>query len=161
ASHAPFVSAAGAELLSLDSYTELNQPRDLAKIFQSVDYTQWRSFRESEDSRYVALTMPRVLARLPYGKDTKPIDEVNFDEAVAHGKCRWRTPAWAFAAGTTDALARDGWFMRTRGVEGGGKVEGLPVHVFKEAGGKTMKCPTEVVIPDRREAELSDLGFLP
>jgi len=164
ASHAPFVAAAAPDLLSLQSYTELNQPRDLAKIFQSVDYTQWRSFRESEDARYVALTMPRVLSRLPYGRDTKPIDEFNFEETVDgtdHDKYLWMNAAWAFAARTTDAFAKDGWFMRTRGVEGGGKVEGLPVHVFKEAGGKAMKCPTEVVIPDRREAELSDLGFLP
>jgi type VI secretion system protein ImpC len=164
AAHAPFVAAASAEMLSLDSWTELNQPRDLAKIFQSVDYASWRSFRDSEDSRYVALTLPRTLARLPYGRDTKPVEEFGYEEAVDgtdHSKYLWMNAAWAYAVRCTDAFAKDGWFMRTRGVEGGGKVDGLPVHTFAEDGGKTMKCPTEVLIPDRRENELSELGFMP
>lgn len=161
--HAPFIGAASAAMFNLEDYTELNQPRDLAKIFSGVDYTTWKSFRESEDSRYVSLALPRVLSRLPYGPDTKPVEEFNFVERVDedHEKYLWMNAAWAYAARTTDAFAKDGWFMRTRGVEGGGKVEGLPVHVFEEDGGKTMKCPTEVLIPDRRENELSELGFMP
>lgn len=161
--HAPFVAAASAGMFGLDDYTDLNQPRDLAKIFSSVDYATWKSFRESEDSRYVALTLPRVLSRLPYGSDTKPIEEFNFEEVVDkdHNKYLWMNAAWAYAVRATTAFSNDGWFMRTRGVEGGGKVEGLPVHTFSEDGGKTMKCPTEVLIPDRRENELSELGFLP
>jgi len=164
AAHAPFVASSAPEMFGFDSFEELNKPRDLAKIFEGADYVGWRSFRESQDSRYVALTMPRVLARLPYGKDTKPVEEFSFEESVDgqdHSKYLWMNAAWAYAARTTDAFAKDGWFMRTRGVEGGGKVENLPVHVFNVGGGKTMKCPTETLIPDRRENELSNLGFLP
>ena len=163
-SHAPFVSAASPKMLDLESYTGLNQPRDLAKIFESEDYTVWRSFRDSPDSKYVALTLPRVLARLPYGQATKPVDEFRYEEGVDgtnHEKYCWMNAAWAYATRVTDAFAKDGWFMRTRGVESGGKVEGLPIHVFQEGGGKAVKCPTEVLIPDRRENELSSLGFLP
>jgi len=164
AAHAPFVSGVAPEMFGFDSYEELNKPRDLAKIFEGADYVGWRSFRESQDSRYVALTMPRVLARLPYGRDTKPVEEFNFEESVDgqdHSKYLWMNASWAYAARCTDAFAKDGWFMRTRGVEGGGKVENLPVHVFKVGGGKEMKCPTETLIPDRRENELSNFGFLP
>ncbi len=166
AAHSPFVSAAGADMFSLNSYTDLNAPRDLEKIFLSQEYTVWKSFRESEDSRYVALTMPRVLARLPYGsgKADRRIDEFSYEEGVDgtnHDKYLWMNSAWAMSARMTNAFANDGWFMRTRGVEGGGQVEGLPLHIFEQAGGKTAKCPTEVLIPDRREAELSKLGFLP
>jgi len=164
AAHAPFVAAAGAQMFQFDSFEELTKPRDLAKIFMGEDYVGWRSFRESEDSRYVALTLPRVLARLPYGKDTKPVDEFNYEEAVdgtQHDKYCWMNSAWAYAARTTYAFSNDGWFMRTLGVEGGGKVENLPVHVFQSGGGKEMKCPTETLIPDRREFELSNLGFMP
>ncbi len=166
AAHAPFVAAAGADMFNLDSFTDLNNPRDLDKIFQSIEYAAWRSFRDTEDSRYIALTMPRVLGRLPYGTGLtdKPVEEFRYEEGIDgtdHNKYLWMNSAWAFAARTTAAFAKDGWFMRTRGVEGGGQVEGLPLHVFEEAGGKTAKCPTEVLIPDRREAELSGLGFLP
>lgn len=166
AAHAPFVAAAGADMFNLESFTELNNPRDLDKIFQGIDYAAWRSFRESEDSRYVTLTMPRVLGRYPYGNGLtdKRVEEFNYEEGIDgtnHDKYLWMNSAWAFAARCTAAFSKDGWFMRTRGVEGGGQVEGLPLHVFNEGGGKTAKCPSEVLIPDRREAELSGLGFLP
>ena len=164
--HAPFIAAAGSQMFDIDDYERLNEPRDLEKIFSAVDYTAWRSFRASEDSRYVALTLPRVLGRLPYGSGLtdKPVEEFNFEEGIdgsEHSKYLWMNSAWALAARMTAAFANDGWFMRTRGVEGGGQVENLPLHVFTQAGGKTAKCPTEVLIPDRREAELSHLGFLP
>lgn len=164
AAHAPFVSGVAPGMFGFDSFEELNKPRDLAKIFEGADYVGWRSFRESADSRYVALAMPRVLSRLPYGPDTKPVEEFNFEENVDgtdHSKYLWMNASWAYAARCTDAFAKDGWFMRTRGVEGGGKVENLPVHTFSVGGGKEMKCPTETLIPDRRENELSNLGFLP
>jgi type VI secretion system protein ImpC len=165
AAHAPFVTAASPKMFNMDSFTELASPRDLTKIFEGVEYAQWKSFRESEDSRYVALTMPRVLARLPYGPDTNPVAEFNFVEAVdgkQHDKYQWMNSSWAYAARVTDAFAKDGWFMRTRGVEGGGKVEGLPVHTFPtDDGDVAMKTPTEIAISDRREFELSNLGFMP
>jgi type VI secretion system protein ImpC len=165
AAHAPFVAATAPRMFGFERFTELSNPRDLARIFQSVDYTSWKSFRESEDSRYVALTMPHVLGRLPYGRDFKQIEAFNFEEFVDgkdHDKYLWMNAAWAYAARVTDAYAQDGWFMRTRGVEGGGKVEGLPVHTFDtDDGDKAMKCPTEIAITDRRELELSNLGFLP
>src|SRR5262245_37239904 len=163
--HAPFVSNASAKLFNFDSFTELANPRDLAKIFEAVEYAPWRSFRESEDSRYVALTLPRVLARLPYGPDFKRVTEYNFEEQVdgkEHNNYTWMGAAWAYAARITDAFAQYGWMARTRGVEGGGKVEGLPVHTFPtDDGDVAMKCPTEIAISDRREFELSNLGFLP
>jgi type VI secretion system protein ImpC len=165
AAHAPFVSAANPKMFGFDRYTELAAPRDLAKIFQSVEYAAWKGFRESEDSRYVALTLPHVLGRLPYGENFKRIDEFNFEEFVDgkdHDKYLWMNAAWAYAARVTDAYAKDGWFARTRGVEGGGKVEGLPVHTFPtDDGDVAMKCPTEIAISDRREFELSNLGFMP
>jgi type VI secretion system protein ImpC len=149
----------------MESYTELANPRDLAKIFGGVEYASWRSFRESEDSRFVALTLPRTLGRLPYGENFKRVEEFNFEEFVDgkdHSKYLWMNASWAYAARITDAYAKYGWFARTRGVEGGGVVEGLPVHTFPtDDGDVAMKCPTEIAISDRREFELSNLGFLP
>ncbi len=165
AAHAPFVAAAAPKMFNMDSYTELSKPRDLAKIFEGVEYAAWKSFRESEDSRYVALTMPRVLGRLPYGKDLKQVSEFNFEENVDgtdHDKYLWMNASWAYTARITDSFAKWGWMIRSRGVEGGGKVEGLPVHTFPtDDGDVAMKCPTEIAISERRENELSNLGFLP
>ena len=165
AAHAPFVAAISAKSFNMDTFADLSKPRDLAKIFSSVEFAPWLSFRESEDSRYVALTMPRVLGRLPYGEKFEPIAEFNYEEDVDgtdHNKYLWMNSAWAYAARITDAFSKYGWMARTRGVEGGGKVEGLPVHTFPtDDGDVAMKCPTEIGITDRREAELSHLGFLP
>ncbi len=163
--HAPFVSAASPKMFNMERYDELSKPRDLAKIFEGVEYAQWKSFRESEDSRYVALTMPRVLARLPYGEKFNRVSEFNFEEEVDgtdHDKYSWMNAAWAYASRITDSFAKYGWMIRSRGVEGGGKVEGLPVHTFPtDDGDVAMKCPTEIAISDRREFELSNLGFMP
>jgi type VI secretion system protein ImpC len=165
AAHAPFVAAASPKMFNFESYTELANPRDLAKIFDSVEYAAWKSFRESEDSRFVGLTLPKTLGRLPYGAEFKRVEEFNFEEFVDgkdHDKYLWMNAAWSYAARLTDAYAKWGWFARTRGVEGGGRVEGLPVHTFPtDDGDIAMKCPTEVAITDRREFELSNLGFLP
>jgi type VI secretion system protein ImpC len=165
AAHAPFVAAASPALFNLRSFEELPDPRDLAKIFDSVLYAKWKSFRESEDSRYVALTLPRVLARYPYGAEFKQVKEFNFEESVDgqdHSKYLWMNAAWAYAARVTYAFAEYGWMAKTWGVTSGGRVENLPVHTFAtREGDVSMKCPTEVLIPDRREMELSNLGFLP
>ncbi len=165
ASHAPFVSNASPKMFNWDRMTEMPNVRDLAKIFEGVEYAPWKSFRDSEDSRYVGLVMPKVLARLPYGQEFKSVPEFNFEEMVDgrdHDKYLWMGAAWAYATRITDAYAKDGWFARIRGVEGGGKVEGLPVHTFPtDDGDVAMKCPTEIAITDRREFELSNLGFLP
>jgi type VI secretion system protein ImpC len=165
AAHAPFVSAGHPDTFNLDSFSDLHKHRDLAKVFQSVEFAPWQSFRESEDSRYVALTLPRVLSRLPYGQKFQPVAEFNFEEDVDgtdHHKYLWMNSSWAYASRITDAFSKYGWMARTRGVEGGGKVEGLPVHTFRtDEGDVAMKCPTEVAITDRRENELSNLGFLP
>jgi type VI secretion system protein ImpC len=165
AAHAPFISNASPKLFNWDRMTEMPNVRDLAKIFEGVEYAPWKSFRDSEDSRYVALTLPKVLARLPYGQEFKKVPEFNFEEMVDgkdHDKYLWMGAAWAYATRVTDAYAKDGWFARTRGVEGGGKVEGLPVHTFPtDDGDVAMKCPSEIAITDRREFELSNLGFLP
>ena len=165
AAHAPFISASNSDMMNLDSYTEVNAPRDLAKVFDTTEYAKWKSFRASDDSRYVALTMPHILMRDPYGKKTRPVDEFDYEEAVDgtdHKKYLWGNAAWALASRITDSFARYNWCSTIRGVEGGGKVEGLTVHNFNTDEGDTaMKCPTEVQIPDRREKELADLGFVP
>ncbi len=167
----PFISAAGPQMFGFDSYEELNRPRDLEKIFEGKDYIKWRAFREKEDSRFVVLTMPRVLARLPFGAATKPIDEFSYEEApsnekgehveLPHDQYTWMNCAYALGARLTDAFSKTNWCTTIRGYENGGTVENLPVHVFtSEEGDREIKCPTEVLIPDRRDAELSKLGFL-
>lgn len=165
AAHAPFISAANPQLLNLDSFTDLGIPRDMAKTFDTVEYTKWKSFRESEDSRYVGLAMPHILMRLPYGPDTVPVQSFNFKEDVDgkdHAKYLWGNAAYALGTRMTDAFAKHGWCAAIRGVEGGGLVEGLPTHTFSTDEGEiALKCPTEIAITDRREKELSDLGFIP
>ncbi len=165
AAHAPFISAAAPGLLGLESFTDLPNPRDLAKKFETPDYAKWKSFRESEDSRYVGLTLPHVLMRLPYGPDTVPVENFNFKEDVDgtdHSKYLWGNAAYAMGARLTDAFAKYGWTAAIRGVEGGGRVDGLPTHTFRTDEGEiALKCPTEIAITDRREKELSDLGFIP
>lgn len=165
AAHAPFVAAASPQMFNLDSYADLGLPRDLAKVFESVDYAKWKSFRESEDSRYVALTLPRTLARLPYGPETVPVESFNFVEEVDgrdHSKYLWSNAAYSLGVRMTDAFAKFGWCAAIRGVEGGGLVEGLPTHTFAtDEGEVALKCPTEIAITDRREKELADLGFIP
>jgi type VI secretion system protein ImpC len=163
--HAPFVAGVSAEMFGFDRYTELSGPRDLAKIFEGAAYAPWKSFRESDDSRYAALTLPRVLARYPYGKKFSKVDEFDFEENVDgrdHDKFLWMNAAWAYAARITDAFSKYGWMARSRGVLSGGKVENLPACPFKtDDGDVALKCPTEIGITDRRELELSTLGFLP
>lgn len=166
AAHAPFIASAGAELLGLESFTDLGKPRDMAKVFDTIEYAKWKSFREAEDSRYVGLTLPRYLGRLPYNpKDGTTVEGFNFVEDVDgtdHNKYLWCNAAWAFGARLTQAFENFGWCAAIRGVEGGGLVEDLPTHTFKTDDGEVaLKCPTEIAITDRREKELSDLGFIP
>jgi len=172
AAFAPFITAAGADLFGFKDWTDLSKPRDLEKIFESTEYAKWRSFRDSEDSRFVNLVMPRVLARLPYGKNTKPIESFAYEEVpldergrakpVPHEHYTWMNAAYVMGTRLTEAFAKYGFCTAIRGAEGGGKVEGLPAHVFlSDDGDPDLKCPTELGITDRREAELSKLGFLP
>jgi type VI secretion system protein ImpC len=165
AAHAPFIAAASPRLYNLESFTDLGAPRDLAKIFDTVEYVKWKSFRESEDSRYVGLTLPHILLRLPYGPETVPVEAFNFKEDVDgkdHSKYLWGNASYAFATRLTEAFAKYSWCAAIRGVEGGGLVEGLPTHTFMTDDGEVaLKCPTEIAITDRREKELSDLGFIP
>ncbi len=163
AAHAPFFSGVDASMFNLESFTELDQPRDLAKIFDNTEYAKWKTFRGTEDARYVALGAPRILLREPYGSQTVPVEAFNYEERVDgtdHSAYLWGNSAWALAANVNKAFALYGWCAAIRGVESGGMVEGLPVHTFRtEAGELAMKCPTEVQITDRREKELADLGF--
>jgi type VI secretion system protein ImpC len=164
AAHAPLITSASATLFDLESFTELSNPRDLSKIFQGAGYAKWKSFRESEDSRYVALCLPHILMRLPYGQATTPVESFDFEEEVDgtdSGKYLWGNAAYGLTSRITDAFARYGWTAAIRGVEGGGLVTGLPVHAFAtDQGELAMKCPTETAITDRREKELADLGFV-
>ncbi len=163
--HAPFLAAASPEMLNLDTFASLEAPRDIAKIFDTTEYAKWKSFRQSEDSRYVGLCLPHVLGRLPYSKDGITIEAFNYEEGVDgtdHSKYLWSNAAYALAARLTNSFALYGWCASIRGVEGGGLVEGLPTHNFTtDSGDVAMKCPTEVPITDRREKELADQGFIP
>lgn len=165
AAHAPFISAASPRMFNWDSFTELGGPRDLANIFTAAEYVKWKSFRKSDDSRYVGLALPHILMRLPYGSETIPVEEFNFEEDVDgtdHQKYLWGNAAYAMATRLTDAFAKYGWCAAIRGVEGGGLVQGLPTHTFKtDEGEVALKCPTEIAITDRREKELADAGFIP
>ncbi|MEZ5353922.1 MAG: type VI secretion system contractile sheath large subunit [Bryobacteraceae bacterium] len=165
AAHAPFLSAASPDLLSLESYADLGAPRDLGKVFDTTEYVKWKSFRQSEDSRYVGLALPHILMRLPYGADTAPVEAFNYEEGVDgtdHSKYLWGNAAYALGTRLTNAFAQFGWCAAIRGVEGGGLVEGLPSHTFKtDEGDAALKCPTEIAITDRREKELADQGLIP
>src|SRR6516165_2714735 len=165
AAHAPFLTAASPDLLSLENFTQLGQPRDLSKIFDTTEYVKWKSFRQSEDSRYVGLALPHILMRLPYGRDTNPVEAFGYEERVDgsdHSKYLWGNAAYALATRLTNAFAQFGWCAAIRGVEGGGLVEGLPSHTFRtDEGDVALKCPTEIAITDRREKELADQGLVP
>jgi len=165
AAHAPFLSAGSADLLNLESFTQIGGVRDIGKIFDSTEYAKWKSFRQSDDSRYVGLVMPHVLMRLPYGRETKQVEAFNYEEAVDgtdHSKYLWGNAAYALGAKLTSAFSAYGWCAAIRGVEGGGLVEGLPAHTFRtDDGDVALKCPTEVAITDRREKELADQGLIP
>ena len=165
ASHCPFISAADSSVMQMDSWQELSNPRDLTKIFQTPEYAAWRSLRDSEDSRYLCMTMPRTLSRLPYGSKTDPVDEFDFEEdtnGADHSKFSWQNSAYAMAVNINRSFKEYGWCSRIRGIESGGAVQELPVYSFPtDDGGADMKCPTEIAISDRREAELAKNGFMP
>ncbi len=165
AAHYPFIAGASPKVMQMESWQELANPRDLTKIFGTAEYAPWRSLREAEDSRYIGLAMPRFLARYPYGAKTSPVDEFDFEEDTSgarHDSYTWSNSAYAMAVNITRAFKLYGWCTRIRGVESGGAVEGLPVHTFPtDDGGVDMKCPTEIAITDRREAELAKNGFMP
>jgi type VI secretion system protein ImpC len=165
AAHAPFFAAADSTLMGMDSWNELMNPRDLSKLFDTPDYAAWRSLRDSDDARYVGLCMPRVLARVPYGAKTEPIEEFAFEEDTdGHKgeKYAWMNAAYAMAVNINRAFKEYGWCARIRGVQSGGEVEDLPTHTFPtDDGGVDLKCPTEIAISDRREAELAKSGLIP
>lgn len=165
AAHAPFIAAANPTVMLMDSWGELANPRDLSKIFQTPEHAAWRSFRESEDARYVGLAMPRFLARQPYGAKTDPVEEFDFEEDTSAADSKgytWSNAAYAMAVNINRSFKEYGWCSRIRGIESGGAVEGLPVHSFPtDDGGVAMQCPTEIAISDRREAELASNGFMP
>jgi len=163
--HAPFLAAASPNLMQMGSWQELANPRDLTKIFTTPEYAAWRSLRESDDAKYIGLAMPRFLARTPYGAKTNPVEAFNFEEDTAgadHNKYAWANAAYAMAVNINRSFKTYGWCSRIRGIESGGAVEGLPTHTFPtDDGGVDMKCPTEIAISDRREAELAKNGFMP
>jgi type VI secretion system protein ImpC len=165
AAHAPFITGASPSVLQMESWQELANPRDLTKIFGTPEYAAWRSLRESEDSRYIGMALPRFLARTPYGAKTNPVDEFAFEEDVegaAHDCYCWANSAYAMALNVNQSFKFYGWCSRIRGVESGGAVTNLPTHSFPtDDGGVDMKCPTEIAISDRREAELAKNGFMP
>lgn len=164
-SHCPFLSGTDPSMFGFDSFTELGDVYELESAFEGTEYAQWNAYRATEDSRYVALTAPRMLIREPYGKDTVPVKAFDFTENVTgreHDKYLWANAAWGLGASVTKAFAQSGWCAQIRGVASGGMVEGLPTHTFETDKGDTvMKCPTEVLLPDDQEFELAKLGFAP
>ena len=165
ASHAPFLTGTSPDLLNLESFAQIDAPRDMAKIFDSSEFAKWKAFRATEDSRYVALTLPRILLREPFGSETVPVESFQYEEEASgtdNGRYLWGNAAWALGARVNQAFAAYGWCACIRGVESGGLVEELPVHNFKtDSGDVAMNGPTEAYITDRREKELADLGFAP
>jgi len=165
AAHAPFVAGGSPTLMQMESWQELSNPVDLAKIFTTPEYAPWRSLRESDDAKYVGLAMPRFLARQPYGAKSNPVEAFDFEEdteGARHDKFVWANSAYAMAVNITRSFKMYGWCSRIRGVESGGELSGLPCHTFPtDDGGQDMKCPTEIAITDRREAELAKAGFMP
>jgi type VI secretion system protein ImpC len=165
AAHTPFLAAASPTLMNMETWQELGNPRDLTKIFQTPEYAAWRSLRTSEDAKYLGLTMPKTLARLPYGAKTDPVEDFAFEEdtdGADHSKYVWSNAAYAMGVNINRAFKLYGWCATIRGAESGGMVEGLPVHTFPtDDGGVDMKCPTEIAITDRREAELAKAGLIP
>jgi type VI secretion system protein ImpC len=165
AAHAPFIAGAAPTVMNMDSWQQLGDPRDLTKIFQTPEYAPWRSLRDSDDAKYIGLAMPRFLSRIPYGSKTSPVEEFDFEEdteGADHNKYVWSNSAYAMATNITRAFKLYGWCARIRGAESGGMIEGLPCHTFPtDDGGVDMKCPTEIAITDRREAELAKNGFMP
>ena len=165
AAHAPFIAGVAPSLMQMESWQELANPRDLNKIFQTPEYAAWRSLRESDDARYIGLAMPRFLSRLPYGARTNPVEEFDFEEdteSASHDRYTWANAAYAMAANINRAFKLYGWCTTIRGVESGGAVPNLPTHTFPtDDGGVDMKCPTEIAISDRREAELARIGLMP
>jgi type VI secretion system protein ImpC len=163
--HTPFLASTAPSLFQMESWKELSNPRDLTKIFSTPEYAAWRSLRESEDSRYVGLTMPRFLARQPYGAKSAPVDDFDFEEDTAGGdadRFTWANSAYAMAVNVNRSFKLYGWCSRIRGIESGGAVMGLPTYTFPtDDGGVDMTCPTEIAISDRREAELAKAGFMP
>ena len=164
ATHCPFISSAGSEFFGMKSILELPNVPDLASLFEQAEYTKWNAFRDSEDSRYVGLTVPRFLLRLPYGQDTTPVKEFDFEEHVSgeqHDKYLWGNASFAFASRLTESFSKWGWCVNIRGPQAGGLVEDLPLHLFKSGGDTETKIPTEILIPDRREFEFAQQGFIP
>lgn len=166
AAHAPFLSAIAPGMLSMQDFSELPRPRDMAKLFETTDYARWRSFRQNDDSRYIGLTLPRVLGRMPYGSKTIPAETFCFEEQINENESGsdylWMNSAWELAGKIVESFEEYGWCASIRGVEGGGLVQSLPAYNYTSVSGeRTMQCPTQVAISDRREKELSDLGFIP
>ncbi|AEX54581.1 type VI secretion system contractile sheath large subunit [Rahnella aquatilis] len=166
AAHAPFLSAANPGMFAMGSFSEMPRPRDLGKLFETSDYARWKSFRQSDDSRYVGLTLPRVIGRLPYGAKTVSVDAFNFEEKIDENNdgsnYLWVNAAYDLAGRMVEAFEEYSWCAAIRGVEGGGLVKSLPTYNYiSQTGEKIMQCPTEVAISDRREKELAELGFIP
>ncbi|HKA71119.1 MAG TPA: type VI secretion system contractile sheath large subunit [Xanthobacteraceae bacterium] len=165
AAHCPFFAGAEPTLMGMDSWTELMNPRDLSKLFDTPEYAAWKGLRDQDDSIYVGLCMPRVLARVPYGAKTDPVEEFAFEEDTdGHRgeKYAWMNATYAMAVNINRAFKEYGWCTRIRGVQSGGEVINLPTHTFPtDDGGVDLKCPTEIAITDRREHELAKSGLIP
>lgn len=163
ATHCPFISAVNPHFFGMDSLDPLTNHPDIHSIFETHEYIKWKAFRESEDSRYVGLTLNKFLLRLPYGQDGQSVKGFNYEEDVVQDANRylWGNPAFAFMANVNRSFANHGWAVNIRGPQGGGMVEDLPVHIFTSPEGGQYRIPTEIIVPETKEFELAENGFIP
>lgn len=162
--HAPFLASVGSRFFGKESIDDLPKIHDLTNYMEKAEYLRWKGFRETEDARYVGLTLPRFLLRLPYGSTSNPVRTFNYEESVGgerHGNYLWGNSVFAFAGNMARSFAKNGWAVNIRGPEAGGKVEGMPVHLYDAGKGLQAKIPSEILIPETRELEFANLGFIP
>lgn len=164
AAHMPFIGSVGPEFFLKKSMEEVAAIKDIGNYFERAEYIKWKAFRDTDDSRYIGLTMPRVLGRLPYGPDTLPVRSFNYVEEVKgpdHQKYLWTNASFAFAANMMKSFIKNGWCVQIRGPQAGGAVTDLPIHLYDLGTGNQVKIPSEVMISETREFEFSNLGFIP
>jgi type VI secretion system protein ImpC len=161
-SHAPFFASAGPQFFGMKDVLGLPNLKDLESHFEGPQYAKWRALRETEDGRYVGLVLPRFLLRLPYGSTTVQAKTFNFEETVSesHDQYLWGNATFAMSTRISESFAKYRWCPNIIGPQAGGTVDNLPLHVYQAQGTGQIKIPTEVLVSERREFELSEQGFI-
>lgn len=161
--HCPFLGSVGAKFFGKKSLNDVMKIDDIGNYMERAEFIRWNSFRDTEDSRYVSLTFPRFLLRLPYGANN-PVRSFCYEEranSAKHENFLWGSAVYAFAANMCASFKDNGWLVNIRGPRAGGKVENLPLHQFDAGRGLQTKVPSESIISETREMEFANLGFIP